>query len=169
MSNHPERVRSIINAFTDSQDQLLAELDARSDQHITRAPAAGGWSATQIGWHVGQTNEWIAAVLSGALPAAQPAPDGFREQAWGSMKIPEKIQTFPQLEPPAAVSRAEANAKIRNAMDQLVAALHSLSEEKARHVVNLPFGTLSLYQIGEFAAGHTERHIGQLKRLEIPA
>lgn len=165
MSRHSDRIDGILAAFEKSQQSFVSELEGVDATTAQRAPANGGWNPAQIGWHVGVTNEMIAAMLTGEAPLAQLAPEDFQEQAWGSMTIPEKIQTFPQLEPPADIDLAAALDRLEYGARAFADALRSISADRAsNYIVRFPFGTLSLYQLGEFAAAHNDRHAAQLKR-----
>ena len=161
---HQDRVRAVSEQIKAAEERLIAQLESIDEAVATKRPADNGWSPAQVGWHIGHTNEMLAAIMTGAIPMAQPAPADFREQEWGSMAIPAKIQTMPQLEPPAEVTRAEAIEKIRNAGKMVTSAFGTLPENRAGQVVSLPFGTLSMYQVGEFVAKHADRHLAQIKR-----
>ena len=166
MSRHSDRIDAIIAAFEKSLQSFTQQLEAVDDAVVQRVPNSGGWTPAQIGCHVGVTNQFLSAILTGEAPMAQLAPEGFAEQAWGSMSIPEKIQTFPQLEPSATATRAEALDLLRSSGARLVEALRSLSADRASgYVLTLSFGRLSLYQVGEFGTAHNDRHAAQLQRV----
>jgi hypothetical protein len=162
---HESRVEGLVTGFTSANDRLIAALEALSDDAASRRPADGGWTPAQIGWHVAITTKLLASVITGEAPMAKPAPEGFAENPAVFAAVPEKVQTFPQLVPPAVVSRAEALTNLRSSADPMVLALRSLTPERAKgFCVPFPFGTLSLYQMGEFAGAHVLRHHAQLQR-----
>jgi hypothetical protein len=162
-STHQTRIHEIVNAFKAEHEQLIGHLEGLTDEGAEQPPRDGGWSAAQIGWHVGVSNEWLAAALRGDRPIAEPPPADFTEN-WSAIKIPDKVKTFPQLEPPAAPGRGETVRKLRDSGDRVVEALEGLTPERAAYAIKFPFGTLSLYQVGEFVTAHVRRHIRQIER-----
>jgi hypothetical protein len=107
-------------------------------------------------------------VLVGDAPGARPTPEGFSE-SWSNISIPDRVQTFPQLVPPTDATVADALHQLERAAGRVSAGVRGLSEERATMCVNLPFGTLSLYQLAEFIGRHSDRHLAQLQQLGIPA
>ena len=115
--------------------------------------------------HLALSNELFAGILTGAVVMAQAVPDGFTEDSAVFSKVPTKITTFPSLEPPDGVTRAEAVERLRRANEQVVAAIEGLSDQRGGgHCVQLPFGTISLYQFADFTGAHMIRHTAQLER-----
>ena len=144
-------------------DQLIRTLEGAPDP--SRSSQRGGWNPAQIGWHVARTNEMLSGVLSGAIPMAQPVPPEFQEDPEIFSKVPAKIQTFPQLEPPADVTRDDALTDLRASIVTTLRAFRSLSEDRAKsHFVQFPMGPLTMYQFADFTVGHVSRHQKQLER-----
>jgi uncharacterized damage-inducible protein DinB len=159
-----DRAATILARFHSAQNALVGRLRELPPESAEHRPAAEAWSAAQIGFHVATTNEWIAGVLSGSTPMAQPVPAGFAE-SFNPRSIPEKIKTFPTLEPPAVVSAEVALEKLRASGHQVSKAIASLSAERGGgHCVTLPFGTLSLFELADFTTAHVLRHISQIER-----
>lgn len=152
-----------VGAFNAVMEQFIRTLEATPD--ATPAPKDGGWNPAQIGWHVARTNELLSGALSGAVPMAQPIPPEFQEDPEIFAKVPAKIQTFPQLEPPADVTRESAIAQLQASAKTTVSAFRTLSEERAsRHFIQFPMGPLTMYQFADFTVGHVSRHQKQLER-----
>jgi len=164
MPEHDERMSAIRNAFGSANDEMIAAIEALDADAAAKAPE-GAWNVARIGWHVGTTTEFLAGAMSGAIAAVVvPRPDGF-EETLASLELPQKIQTFPQLEPPADVSRETAIEKLRASADAFAGAADTVTSERCGTVcVQLPFGVFSLYEIGEFTAAHIRRHLGQVER-----
>lgn len=162
--SHNERLSATAQSIRAAEQRFLAALDALEADAARKRPDDGGWSPAQIAWHVAQTNEVLAAVITGALPMAQPAAPDFKETEWSAMTIPARIKTMPQLEPPDAVSTQEVIDKYKASVKLVLAAVESMPEERAGQVLSMPFGTLSMYQVGEFVFRHTERHRAQIDR-----
>lgn len=163
--SHQQRIAAQTSAFTTAMaafEEAIARLD---DAAATATPAAGGWTAAQIAWHVGQTNEQLAAVLTGQAPMATQAPAGFVENPDVFNGVPSKVQTFPQLEPPAGLTREDGLSKLRGSARPYLQALGGLTPERASgYCVDFPFGKLSLYQLADFTAAHVTRHLQQVQR-----
>jgi hypothetical protein len=165
MSAHEARIQTIVEGITAAQQSFSARFATISDDAAIVAAPDNGWSAAEVAMHVAITNEWVADVLSGHIQAAQPAPPNFRED-WSSIVVAERLKTFPALEPPAGVTKRQASNRLAVADNHLLTAASQLDEGRAQQVVKFPFGTLSLYQVGEFAAIHANRHEAQLQRIE---
>lgn len=154
-----------IDSFTSAMDAFIRRIEALGEPEAQRKPADGGWSPAQIGWHVATTNHMLAGGLTGDVPLAAPVPDNFRPDPDVFSKIPPKIETFPQLQPPAVVTRTEALDNLRASIKPLVDAFASLTEARATgFFVQLPMGPLTMYQFADFAVGHIPRHMAQLER-----
>lgn len=160
----PDRAASILARFTAAHHSLLSALRDVPADAAEQEPSDGGWTAAQIGCHVAMTNEWVAGILTGAIPGAQPAPPGFTE-SFNPSGMPAKIKTFPTLEPPAVVGLEAALERLRTSGHHLSKAIASLTAERgAGHCVSLPFGTLSLFELADFSTGHVLRHTAQVER-----
>ena len=162
---HASRIQASASGFKTAAAAFGEKLNRLSDAAATTPPKEGGWTPAQIGMHLALSNELFTAIVNGAVPMAQPAPAEFAEDANVFSRVPDKVTTFPTLEPPAGVTRAEAEERLRRANEQLLAAIEGLSDERAaNHCVQLPFGMVSLYQFADFAGAHMVRHTAQLER-----
>jgi hypothetical protein len=160
---HQQTMERKIELFIAAMEQFIRTLEGAHD--ATRAPKQGGWNAAQIGWHVAKSNELLSGALTGAVSMAQPVPPEFQEDPHILSKVPARIQTFPQLEPPADVSAEAALADLRASMGTTITAFRSLTEERARgHFIQFPMGPLTLYQFADFTVGHVSRHQQQLEQ-----
>lgn len=163
--SHQNRIHASVSAFLSASEGMIAALERLNDTAATHPPAGGGWNAAQIGYHVAITNDFLAGILSGAIPKSIAAPAGFQENPNMFANLPTKVTTFSALEPPAGVTRAQALARLRESTAQSVKAIEGLNAERASgQVVEFPFGAISLYQLSEFIGGHVVRHYGQLQR-----
>lgn len=164
MSQSPDRAVTILARFNASQNSLAAKLRNLPAHVAEERDDIDAWTAAQIGWHVATTNDWIAGVLIGTTPMAEPAAPGFRETLHMAT-LPEKIKTPPALEPPSIVGRDSAMEKLRASGQHMSKAIASLTPERGSgYTVTLAFGTLSLFELADFASGHIARHIAQIDR-----
>lgn len=165
-AQHEDRIRNAVSSFEDANSRLVRMLEGLSDEAAHKAPSDGGWSAAQVGCHVAMTNELFAGVLTGAVPLAQPAPAGFAENPNVFSTVPSKVETAPPLQPPAGSTRQDAVEKLRSAQTAIVGAIKSLTHERGTsHIMQLPFGPITLSQAAEFMGPHTTRHIAQVERV----
>jgi hypothetical protein len=64
------------------------------------------------------------------------------------------------------MTRDGAREAFESSRGLVLDAFKGIDESRARHVfATPPFGTISLYQVGDFLAAHVARHNAQLKRL----
>jgi hypothetical protein len=165
---HGARIADLTTSFNQSMTRFLERLDAAPADEMARMPESGGWSAAQVAWHVGATNEAFAGLIDGSIPSARPAPDGFAETPWSAIaeKVPAKLEAPARFHPPAGVAKADAIAKLRASQQRLVDALAVLDESRAGLTVKSTVGTpINLYQVGIWAAAHVARHNAQVKRI----
>lgn len=163
--SHQNRIHASVSAFQTESDALILALERLNDDVATRTPQEGGWNAAQIGCHVAITNDFLAGVLTGTVPVAIPAPAGFAENPEVFKNAQTKIETFPQLQPPPAATRAQAIETLRESAGNTVKAIESLDPERAaKYCVQFPIGQLSMYQLADFIGGHVMRHHHQLRR-----
>jgi len=159
-----DRAATLLTRFNAAHHLLVGRLRELPPETAGQRPADGAWSAAQIGCHVAITNEWIAGVLSGSTPMAQPAPPDFTE-SFDATALPAKLETAASLEPPAAVSCEAALERLRASGHHVAKAIASLTPERgARLCVTLGVGTLSLFELADFTTVHVVRHVGQLER-----
>jgi hypothetical protein len=162
---HQNRIHASVSAFQSASDDMIMALERLSDEAVARVPQDGGWNAAQIGYHVATTNDFLAGVLIGTIPSAVPVPPGFVENPEVFKRVPATIETFPQLEPPPTVTRADAIAKLRLSTSATVKAIESLGTDRAAgYCVQFPVGQLSMYQLADFIGGHVMGHQRQLQR-----
>jgi hypothetical protein len=165
--NHDARIAASAEQLMSATARLRESLERLSEEDATHAPADGGWSPAQVVQHVALTNEGLfLPAFTGAAPFLAQAPANFTE-TFSFDAIPAKLKTSPMFDPPP-VSRAEALQKLDATAAALASAMRALPQERVAQCANLPFGTLTMQQMAEFAAGHVLRHQAQLDRLSAP-
>jgi len=164
MPDHAERIASIRTAFNEANGRMIDRLEQLDSAAATRQPATG-WNVAQIACHTAMTTEFLSAALSGALAEMSvPRDQAFTEQL-ASFPFPDRVQTFPALEPPADTTKGDALARLRQSADVFGKALETATAERCGTIcVKLPFAVVSIYEVGEFAGGHITRHMGQIDR-----
>ncbi|MEX2271904.1 MAG: DinB family protein [Vicinamibacterales bacterium] len=134
---------------------------AADDAAATRAPAEGGWTAAQIGYHVGLANLRLADTT---VKRMDEAPPDFVEEQDVLKRVPDKVQTFEALQPPSEINKGAAIEKLDEGFSAVIETFRTLPEDRAQQIVKFPFGTLSMYQLGEFVVQHARRHVEQIRR-----
>jgi hypothetical protein len=167
-AEHLSRVRHLRESFAEANERLVARL-RRISEESARHSADDGWSAAQIGWHVAAVTTRFAGVMSGDLDAAQPLPADFREREWREIAaaIPPRLSASASAVPPAAVGRDEAIAALESSATKMARAFDALTPERGgRMGITHPIvGTITLYQLGDWATAHVIRHNRQAKRV----
>ncbi|HEX5474042.1 MAG TPA: DinB family protein [Vicinamibacterales bacterium] len=168
-ASHQHRVEQLAQAYKEANARLMARLAGASADAAQRGPAAGGWSAAQIGWHVARVTDTFADLIAGERPGAAPLPTGFREREWDAvaLEIPEKLEASRSATPPPAVTRDDVLAALSGAEAHLLGTLAALTPDRARTLgLTHPLtGTITLYQVGDWATAHVIRHNRQMKRV----
>jgi hypothetical protein len=79
-------------------------------------------------------------------------------------KVPGKVQTFEALQPPSEVNKGAAIEKLDAGFKTVIEAFRTMPEDRGHQIIKFPFGTLSMYQLGEFVVQHARRHLEQMRR-----
>ena len=162
---HDARVAEILTRLDETTGRFVARLERAGDRG---EQAATGWTPAQIGVHVALVNDNLAAVIDGSGPGAVPPPDGFVERSWPDIvsQVPAQNEAPPRFVPPPSVTIGEAVSKVRSSSARLREALSGLTPERSRYcLTHRAVGTISLYQVGDFAIAHMIRHNHQAKRV----
>ena len=170
LAGHYARVRHLRESFAEANERFVARL-RRADPHaVERQPAGGGWSPAQIGLHVARVTTRFAGLIAGDAAGVEALPPGFQERPWTAIvpEIPDRLQAPGAFEPPAHATRDEAIAALEASGVRLAQAFDVLTPDRGEHfgiTSRIVGGTISVYQIGEWATAHVIRHNRQAKRL----
>jgi hypothetical protein len=162
---HKDRVARLSSAWNEASGRFIARIESAGDAAAGASPA-GGWNAAQIAWHVAAVNNSFAKILGEGRGAVQ-AGGEFVERGWrdivGSMPPRRKAPTWAQ--PPDAVDPGDALQRLRDSSGSLSAAISALTPERGAMCIRTDFtGTISLYQVAEWATAHVVQHNRQAKR-----
>jgi hypothetical protein len=167
-SAHLGRMRRLRESFAEANERLVARLRGVSDDAAGHA-APGEWSAAQIGWHVAAATTKFAGLISGDTAGAQPLPEDFREREWVEVvaAVPALGRAPEALVPPPIVRRNDAIAALEASGLRMARAFDALTAESGARmgIAHAVLGTLSVYQIGDWAIAHVIRHNRQAKRV----
>ena len=169
MESHSQLIARSRQTYREAHERFVKRLREAPDDAVHRAPADGGWSAAQIGWHVAAVDGQFADLVSGARPGAQPLAGGAAEKPWMEIVagIPQRIEAGKRVQPPPDAKRDAVLGMLAESAAKLDAALAALDEQRgAGHAITHPaIGTITLRQFGEWATAHTIRHNAQAKRV----
>jgi hypothetical protein len=164
-NHHGERVAGLGAAFDEAIGRFITRLE-RAGAAAAAAPPDGGWSAAQVAWHVALVNESFARLIAsgrGAVPAAE----GFVEPDWRDIVegMPSRLNAPSRVTPPDIVDSGEALARLRASAEHMRAAIVALTPERGVMCIHSDIvGTISIYQVAEWATAHAIRHNRQAKR-----
>ena len=169
LAAHYARVRHLRESFAEANERLVARL-RRVDDHAAQRSPGGGWSAAQIGVHVARVTTRFAALIAGDAPGVEALPEGFQERPWTTIvpEIPDRLQAPGAFAPPAHATREEAIAALEASGVRIAQAFDVLTAERGSRfgiTSKIVGGTISVYQIGEWATAHVIRHNRQAKRV----
>jgi hypothetical protein len=163
--SHAVRVAHLAGAFDEAVGRLIARVE-RAGARASAAPAEGGWTAAQIAWHVAAVNESFAAIMAdgrGVVPAAP----GFVERDWRDIVagMPARREAPRSMRPPDVVDPQEALRRLRDSAGSLRAAIVGVTPDRGAMCLHSGIvGTISVYQVAEWATAHAIGHNRQAKR-----
>jgi hypothetical protein len=121
---------------------------------------------------VSAVNNRFAGLISGDQPGPVALPDGFVERTWDEVLagIPSKLQAPSSATPPPAVSRDEAISMLEESGMRMARAFDRLTPERGGRmgITHAITGTISVYQVGDWATAHISRHNRQAKQVLQP-
>lgn len=164
---HIARVRQLREAFASANERLVARLRSATDEAAEK-PVPNGWSAAQIGWHVATVSTRFAGLIAGDVTGPLPLPDSFGERPWNEIaaSMPDRLQAPQSAHPPPSVRRSEAVAALEASGTKMARAFDALTPERGRlGITHNVVGTISVYQVAEWATAHIARHNKQAKRV----
>jgi hypothetical protein len=170
LAAHYARLRHMRESFAEANERLVTRLRGAADDDAQRVPLGGGWSVAQIGWHVARVSTTFAGLISGDQPGARPLPADFQERDWTGIagQNPDRIEAAAAFHPPPAVTRRDAISDLEASGLRMARAFDAITPERgAGFGISSPIvgGTISVYQIGEWATAHVIRHNRQAKRI----
>ena len=164
-SAHRDRVTAAWNSLDAPQRRRSWHSSTPCRRPVAVQSLPGRWTPAGHASHVALTNDVFFGVLEGGGPiAAFAGQSEFPDDKW-SMDAPPRGVVAPGILIPApGIGRAAAAAQLRASAARLRPAIASLDEKRAALCVRLPWNVVSLYQMSEWAGGHTLRHLAQVNR-----
>lgn len=163
-SVHKDRVAAAMTLLDASTAAFLTFLD-RLPETLAVQALPERWTPAGHAAHVALTNNVFVGVLQGGGPlAAIEGTSDFPDEKWSMDAPPRGVVAPGILIPPSGIGRADAARQLRESVARLKPAIASLDEKRAAMCVRLPWNVVSLFQMSEWASGHTLRHVAQVNR-----
>ena len=165
--NHRDRLAAAASAFEAASAAFMLFIERLPDE-LVHEPLPGGWTPAGHAKHVALTNEVFLSVTrhgpacSGPITPFEGHSD-YSDATW-SMDAPPAASAPPILVPPEGVTRDYGLASVRDTIPSLSDAIRTVTPDLAVQCVRLPWATISVYQMCEWASGHTLRHLQQVNR-----
>lgn len=165
--DHRRRTSGAARAFDAATAAFLSFLDGLPDA-VTQRALPGGWTPSGHAAHLALTNDVFFSAAQGGPGCTGPitpfeGESDYSDATW-TMDAPPPVSAPPILIPPPDIGRREAVAQLRESLARLRPAIADLDPALARYCVRLPWATISVYQMCEWASGHTIRHLVQVNR-----
>jgi hypothetical protein len=166
-SLHAQRVTGAATAFDAATAAFLAFLD-QLPEAIAGQPLPGGWTPAAHASHLALTNDVFHSVVRAGAACTGPVvpfegSSDYSDGTW-SMDAPPPATAPPILMPVSGIGRADAALQLRESAARLLPAIAALDPAVACYCVRLPWAVVSVYQMCEWASGHTLRHLQQVNR-----
>ena len=162
-SMHDARVRAASLSLDAATQAILSFVNAVPESKATEA-LVGGWTPAGHVWHVALTNDVFGGILTGRGPiTAAPGISEFTDAEW-NFNAPPRATAPDILLPPPDADRDVAARRLRESVTRLRPLIESLDPALATQTVQLPWARVSVYQVVEWATGHTLRHLSQVGR-----
>jgi hypothetical protein len=160
---HEARVRGASQSLEAASHALLGFLNAMP-QDAAMEPLVGGWTPAAHVWHVGLVNDVFRAILRGEAPlVVEPGVPDISDDRW-NFSVPPPIAAPDFMMPPLDVPPGAAATLVRESVARLRPEIESLDPARASLTVQIPWARVSVYQLVEWAGGHTLRHLAQVGR-----
>jgi uncharacterized damage-inducible protein DinB len=171
---HP-RLEEILAYLARVRSELAALIASAPHEAFSRQPPDGGWTGSQIVYHLGNTEGSIAKLFEGlfakALADGLPADEntGSLLHSLDHLRVPDRagrrIKAPERLQPPAEPdldASWDSLQKVRERTHRAVATVdgRDLTRLSAPHPI---FGPLNAYEWVLIIGQHEERHMGQMR------
>lgn len=131
---------------------------------VTTDPLVGGWTPAGHLWHLALTHDVFSGVLRGDGPVrSELGTSDCTDDQW-SFNAPPSGPAPAVLVPPSDIAAAAAQQRLQESVARLRPLIEELNVKTAIETVQLPWGRVSVCQTGEWAGGHTLRHLSQVGR-----
>jgi hypothetical protein len=155
----------VVDEIKNASAQLLQTLAGFNEQQINHVPEPGSWSAAEVGEHVYLSMNTMDEVLR---QPGKKADRPYDEQVDGIRKMFLDFSTkmeSPEFIRPALkdYNKEELLSKLSDVFER---ALAEAPQADLHDIVSIPsFGEPSKFELLNFVAVHTKRHVHQLEKI----
>jgi len=162
-----------LSALHGSRKLFLDALEGLSEAQLKWKPDAKTWSVMEIAEHVVASEEMLAANAQKALQSPpdsskkQPNPREKDAKILAAMTDRSQKAQAPEALAPKGRFRSinELKAEFRRLRDRNIAFVRETQQDLRSHFAPSPMGDLDALQWYILMAGHTERHVAQMREL----
>ncbi|MDX1428537.1 MAG: DinB family protein, partial [Salegentibacter mishustinae] len=175
-SDSLDQDRDIFELLEQNQEQLKQSIDGLSQEQMNYKPDAESWSIAQVVEHINTVEAGLSGMLrqkftEDATPEMRSEVQMSDEQVLGLITDrSQKMKTQAQFEPKGAFSTADdALEAFEDQREDIVDFLKDTDVDMRNYINEFPFGKIDAYQTVLFMAGHTSRHIEQIREIKQTA
>nr|WP_299340221.1 DinB family protein [Allomuricauda sp.] len=163
----------LIKYLSDTRDHMKKVLDGLNEEQLNFKPSPESWSIAECTEHLAISENAFGgliqkAVAAGPNPALKDSLKFKDEQLFGIITDrSNKVKTAEPFEPSGKFGTHEDAVKaFMEKRAEHIAYVETTEDDlRNRYSNDLPFGTVDGFQVVIFAAGHTERHVLQMKEV----
>lgn len=162
-----------LSALHGSRKLFLDAVSGLSEAQLKWKPDAKTWSVMEVAEHIVASEEFLASMAQKAMQSPadpskrQPNPREMDAKILASVTDrSQKAQAPAELAPKGRFrSMEELTAEFRRLRDRNIAFVRETQLDLRSHFAPSPVGDLDALQWYIFLAGHTERHVAQIREL----
>ncbi|TRZ45978.1 DinB family protein [Robertkochia solimangrovi] len=164
--------KKAINMLENSRDQLLEDIRGLSDEQLNFKPDETSWSIAECVEHITTTEDQFMTMLEKGLE--EPAnPERRSEVKFDDNSVYKmitdrstKFKTSEPLEPTEKYGDFKSTLKAyKSTRNNTLKYVRSSKDDLRNHYMAFPFGTVDMYQLLIFDAGHNMRHNEQIAEI----
>lgn len=157
----------------ETKADILSAVKGLSDEQLNFKTAPDRWSIKECVYHITLAENSLWPMLEATMKNP-PTPEKRQEVTVSDQDIlngvtnrTEKRQAPDNIRPDKAPwhTTQEALAAFKLARGQHLKYVKTTTEDLRNHIMTLPFGKIDAYQFILFVAGHSQRHLLQIKEI----
>lgn len=166
-----ERTKAI-DYLKDTESELYNTVKGLTAEQLNFKPDEETWSITECVEHIAISEKLIFGLVESSLKESATKKEGMTdEQIMGFIvDRSNKVKTRPEFEPKNSFgSYDDALKAYKKLRKEHISFIKKTKEDLRNHYYEFPFGTTDSYQVVLFMAGHSMRHIEQIKEIKAHA
>jgi hypothetical protein len=162
-----------LSALHGSRKLFLDAVNGLSEAQLKWKPDATRWSVMEVAEHLVASEEFLASMARKAMESPadpskkQPRPREMDARILAGVADRSQKAQAPEALAPKGRFRSieELTAEFRKLRDRNIAFVRETQQDLRSHFAPSPLGDLDALQWYIFLAGHTERHVAQIREL----